>query len=198
MCANAYVCSSVTDSVVWGHCWIDRFAKVVMQFPIFARVLEIWPPAQQDSDDSGCAASWQPLSDGSGIDGVLGSPHFLLPFLAIGAPWSDPPMVMLYHDVLVFDRSAFFDVLYDRVLSGQSVLASDFQRLGYDSSVSRAVCESADILLGQHRMATYLRSVDYLPRVFFSVPACRCYGLPEGTSVAHVSVCSQLYPPPLV
>ena len=42
-------------------------------------------------------------------------------------------------------------------------------------------------------MAAYLRCVDYLPRVFFSVPACQFCGLPGGNSVAHVSVCSQLY-----
>ena len=67
------------------------------------------------------------------------------------------------------------------------------QRLGYDLSVCRAICELADIPLGQHRMAAYVRSVDYLPRVFFSVSTCRFYGLPEGNFVTHASVCSHLY-----
>ena len=193
LCDNASVHVSVRESAPLCQCWIDRFAKVVLQLSVFARACEIWLPAQHDSQDTGLAAGWQQESDELATSGQQNLDVSPLPWFTLSALWDDPPLVLFYSQALVFWRSAFLDSLYERLLANDSLLAADVIALRYDMHSWCRVCESPAVALGHHRLASYLRFISYMPRTFFTVPDCRFCQLPEGNSVAHVHRCSQLY-----
>ena len=67
------------------------------------------------------------------------------------------------------------------------------QHLEIDTDHWVAVCESLQVTLQQHRQAAYLRSIAYLPRMYFNTPECRFCHLDSGNWGSHVEDCSQLY-----
>ena len=145
-CDNASVQVSVHRTVLHSQSWVDRLARHVLQLPVFSRVRECWLPAQHDTQDTGQAAQWQARTDELATFGKSHPDDVPLPW-SLFCPFIADALVPFFQDRCVFHRARFLAALYASTVARASPVAETIRRLGVDTDIWVAVCESPNITL---------------------------------------------------
>ena len=191
-CDNASLQVSAHSTIVTTQSWVDRLARKVLQLPVFSKVRECWLPAQHDTHDQGQAARWQAQSDALATFAKSHPSAVPLPWSLLLSCEADV-LIPFFQDRCVFHRARFLSALYSVAVASASPMADMVRRLDINTDHWVAVCESHQITLQQHRQAAYLRSIAYLPLMYFDTPPCRFCHLESGNEGSHLDDCSQLY-----